>query len=328
MDYSTITQSDVANLVGVSRGLVSLALADSHRVADQTKRRILAAAQELGYSRNLRAAELAGNKSTIVGIVLPTMHNPVYASLVDSIQANANNSGHISLVATAANDPVIEESLLSQFQELRVSGVICLSPSSPPDRLDQFAKRMPLCVIGTDPAGATIDVAHSDERTAAKLVIKHALERGYNQVAFVTLSSAIEPAIGIRRTACLNAAKEAKIPAQCYVLKRDTGDAIAYITANSGTQRTLIVTHNDLIALDAFSALRGTGVIPGEQFGLVGYDNTSLVQRAEFDITSIDQRPDLLGAAAMNLICERTKNLLRPAAEVVISPSLAVRSSS
>lgn len=67
------TQTDVARMAGVSRGLVSLALAGRPGVSSATRRRIQDAADRLGYSRDLSAASLATGSSPVLGIILPQL---------------------------------------------------------------------------------------------------------------------------------------------------------------------------------------------------------------------------------------------------------------
>ena len=72
------TQADVARMAGVSRGLVSLALAGRPGVSSATRRRIQDAADRLGYSRDLSAASLATGSSPVLGIILPNLRNPFF----------------------------------------------------------------------------------------------------------------------------------------------------------------------------------------------------------------------------------------------------------
>ena len=89
------TQSDVARLAGVSRGLVSLALSGSPMVAEDSRRRILAAAEELGYTRDLGAATLAAGRSQVLGVVLPDLRNPFFEDLIDALQRRAHGAADL-----------------------------------------------------------------------------------------------------------------------------------------------------------------------------------------------------------------------------------------
>ena len=66
-----VTQEQVAREAGVSRGLVSMALAGSPRVAQATRDHILGTAARLGYRVNRSAAALASGRSGLIGLVLP-----------------------------------------------------------------------------------------------------------------------------------------------------------------------------------------------------------------------------------------------------------------
>lgn len=328
MSYSTPTQADIARLAGVSRGLVSLALSDSPRVNAKTKQQILQIANELGYTRNLHAADLAGNKSTLLGILFPSMHNPVFASLIDAIQTEAERHGLLAIQATTGGILDREQKMLRKFQQLRVLGVINLSPSLSSMQLREYAKLVPLTVVGTNRIGGLVDAVHTDELQAARLVAEHARERGYTCTAQITLPEDVEPAIRIRREAYSTASREYGFSPIIELPLPSTRDAVERILSGTQPHKTLIATHNDLIALDVASSLRGLGITPGENVGIVGFDDTILVQREEFNITSVDQQPQFLGSRAVQLIQERASNRDRPAQNVIASPTLSVRGSS
>lgn len=87
------TQTDVARMAGVSRGLVSLALAGRPGVSSATRRRLQDAADRLGYSRDLSAASLATGSSPVLGIILPNLRNPFFETVVSYLSVAAERVG-------------------------------------------------------------------------------------------------------------------------------------------------------------------------------------------------------------------------------------------
>jgi DNA-binding LacI/PurR family transcriptional regulator len=87
MSLQRPTIHDVASRAGMSKSLVSLALSGSPKVSESSRRRILRAASELGYRRNAAARSLAVNRSRTIGVLVLDLHNPVFAEILDALQA-------------------------------------------------------------------------------------------------------------------------------------------------------------------------------------------------------------------------------------------------
>ena len=99
------TQADVAELAGVSRGLVSLALSGGGRMSQHTRERILSAARALNYQPHSAAAELAGGDSHRLLLVLPYLDNPYFDQLSRALRKAAEKVGYSLLVMVSDRMP-------------------------------------------------------------------------------------------------------------------------------------------------------------------------------------------------------------------------------
>ncbi|AXE40250.1 LacI family DNA-binding transcriptional regulator [Acidipropionibacterium virtanenii] len=322
------TQSDVARVAGVSRGLVSLALSGSPMVAEESRRRIIAAAQELGYTRDMGAATLAAGRSQVLGVVLPDLRNPFFEGVVDAVQAHAATLRLLPLVATSSDDREREALILTRFRELRVAGVIMVSPVQPLTDLEVAATAQLTVLIGADVASESLDTVHVDEDAAARLVADHLVERGWRSV--VSLSEHVgdgEVWIERRQEALATAAGAAGLPFAGVEGRPGHGASAAlreYLPRLG--ERAAVVAHNDLVAIDALAVARDAGLRPGRDVAVIGFDDTYMAQRPEFDVTSVSQDTGELARQAMEALLERDGRTGRH--ESVVQPSLTVRSSS
>lgn len=325
------TQSDVAAAAGVSRGLVSLALSGSTLVAADTRERILATARELGYTRDLGAASLAAGRSPVLGVVLPDLRNPFFEGVVDAIGAEARSQHLLPLVATASDLTNQEALILTRFRELRVAGVIMVSPVQSISALERAAKTLPLVLIGADIPHARLDSVHVDEDAAARLVIAHLVERGWRSV--VSLSERSGPGevwIERRQVALAEAASAAGLPFTSIEGAEDEGAApvLRALLTDGLAERSAIVAHNDLVAIDALAVLRDAGLRAGRDVAVIGFDDTHLARRPEFGITSVSQDSARLAHLAMAALLHPGAEAGRAGREAVVAPALTVRSSS
>jgi len=103
------TLEDVAGAAGVSTATVSRCLNEPARVASATRSRILSAVDRLGYSPNFGARALATRRSEIVGAVIPTMANAIFARGLQAFEETLGEQGLTLLVATSGYEPDVEE---------------------------------------------------------------------------------------------------------------------------------------------------------------------------------------------------------------------------
>ncbi len=93
------TQEDVAKKAKVSRALVSLVMRDSPNVSEQRRRRVLRAAEELGYRPNAYARSLASKRLHTIGVLINDVTNPYFGGVYSSLAAAAEAAGFDLLVA-------------------------------------------------------------------------------------------------------------------------------------------------------------------------------------------------------------------------------------
>lgn len=319
---AAITQADVAREAGVSRGLVSLA--DSPRVAPDTKQRIREVASRLGYSRNFGAAALASSRSTLIGVVLPNLRNPYFESLVAAFQAESEARGYTVLTATASGDEGRELAMLEHFRAMRVGGIILATPSQPASRYVTLASRLPLVIAGAPYDDGPAHVVHIDEYEAAQLAVDHARERGYSRIVYVT-ADRHDDSSAYRRDGIVSACKKAGMPVE--VTGPEAGPTlVAQALANPGS--TCAIVHNDYLAIDIASLFRSSGAVPGEDIGIISYDNTFLAANAGFSLTSVDQQPSIQAALALDAIEVLAGAGESSGQDIVVPPKLVVRTSS
>ena len=121
------TMQDVADRVGVSKALVSLVFRRAPGPSDETRRRVFAAAEELGYRVNRTAALMTARRSHLLG-VMTNIRNSFHAEMVEDIVEAADRAGYevvLGAVHATHGEPKVIDTLL----DFRCEGVYCSARS-------------------------------------------------------------------------------------------------------------------------------------------------------------------------------------------------------
>lgn len=176
------TISDVARAVGVATSTVSRALTQPGRVSESMRRRVLTAANELGYRPNPHARSLTSGRSHTVALVLPDVTNPFYFDLIRGTQAQAKARGYRQMLIDTEESAEIEAATLAELP-VSVDGVILAASRLKDDELLLAAKRLPLVVVNREIPGVPSVVVD----TAAGVVqaVDHLASLGHRSIAYV-----------------------------------------------------------------------------------------------------------------------------------------------
>src|SRR5919107_6277712 len=120
------TLRDVAEAAGVHAATVSRALNPDTRqmVNSETARRVLRAAETLGYRPNPFARSLKTAKSLTIGLVLPDLTNPLFPPIVRGIEDVLRSAGYSAFIVNTDNDPERERALVTSLRSRQVEGLI------------------------------------------------------------------------------------------------------------------------------------------------------------------------------------------------------------
>ena len=145
-----VTSQDVAALAGVSQSAVSLILNESDKVLfnEETKARVLQAAKELGYELPKRKKRTPSSRTGILLLFTPTLNNPFYAELVQTVESYADSCGYGVFVCNTLRKPELERYYLETFLKTRIDGMIFTFLPSFPEIVESVAASVPSVLIG------------------------------------------------------------------------------------------------------------------------------------------------------------------------------------
>lgn len=175
----------VADAANVSVATVSNVLNGKPSVASEIAERVRAAVDELGYVRDGRAARLRSGKSRLVGVIVPDLTNPMFASFVSTLEHVARLDQYDLVVVSSSNDPSEEAQRLNKIQEWRPAGLIILPCDGALAGRVPRGLGVPVVVADRIPDDAAFDLVAVDNTEAASKLARHMAEQGLRRCMVV-----------------------------------------------------------------------------------------------------------------------------------------------
>ncbi|GAA1636170.1 LacI family DNA-binding transcriptional regulator [Actinoplanes couchii] len=318
------SMADVALAAGVSAQTVSRALRGSPNVNPETRQRVLAAVDQLGYRFNNAAKMLSSGRSHTIGLIVLQSGGYYSRSAVTAgVEAGAGEAGYAVSIATIARlDTGLMERALAKLADQGVDGIVIAVPLiSVTQKMEDITRDIPTVTVdGSRTAGAR--VLGIDQRAAGRVATQHLLDLGHRQVWHVAgpdeWIEARQRREGWRE--CLTAAGIEAPP----VLEGDWSPASGYRQGQILAmipEVTAVFAASDEMAFGIIRALRERGrSVPGH-VSIVSVDDIELAAYCAPPLTTVRQDFYACGTAAVAL-------LLQGAGEPAVEPPvLAVRES-
>ncbi|PZD95600.1 LacI family transcriptional regulator [Paenibacillus sambharensis] len=187
------TRSEVARRAGVSEATVSRVLNGVGPVREETRKKVMEAARELGYHLNAVAASFARGRSGNLGVVLPhvpkvRLFSTYYFSEILSGIGEAVREGGYGLLLLHRS-PSETYDYPSLFHSRRVDACIVLGASDLPEERASIGfaagQGLPLCLVDHDYKGLQISSVAADHRSGSREAVRHLLAGGSRRIGFL-----------------------------------------------------------------------------------------------------------------------------------------------
>ncbi|MFI8420114.1 LacI family DNA-binding transcriptional regulator [Streptomyces sp. NPDC085479] len=279
----SVTMSDVARRAGVSRTAVSFVLNDRPGAAipDETRRRILAAIDELGYRPNAGARALAAQRSEWYGLITEIVTAPFAVDVIKGAQDRAWLDRKFLLIAASEGDPAQEAAALDKLLEQRVEGLLYATTWHRAVTLPRAAREVPTVLINCYDAEGELPSVVPDEVTGGHRAARHLVEAGHRRIGLINLDPSIPAAVG-RREGYERALREAGLPLDPALVvsghaTADGGYDAARELLDRADPPTALFCANDRMAMGAYDAIKERGLRIPDDVAVVGYDNQELI---------------------------------------------------
>jgi LacI family transcriptional regulator len=298
--------NEVARLAGVAQSSASRALSDAPGVSDETRRRVLAAARELGYQPNLLAKSLRQGATQSIGFVVRDISNPLLAEIALGAEIVLREAGYGMLLTNSEGEPSLDAEHIRMLAQRRVDGLL-LSLASEDFRatateLAQLS--VPFVTIDRHVSfrGAYGSVV-CDDASAIRRVVEHLIELGHRRIGLASGPANLLP--GRECTTALRTACAAGgIAAVVFDGRYNEAEGYAGTRALlAGADRpTALIVGSNTILPGALRAVREAGLRVPDDMSLVTFDQQPLLDFIEPPIAVVSRQPLVVGSEAAALI--------------------------
>jgi DNA-binding LacI/PurR family transcriptional regulator len=304
-----VTIADIAEHAGVSKGAVSYALNGQPGVSADTRARILAIANELGWYPNRAARSLSAARADACGLVIARPARifglePFLMEFVSGVEAELS-ARSIALTIQLVRDPWEEIEVYRRWwAERRVDGVMVYDPRTDDPRVPALAELgLPAAIVGGPLAGSPLPSVWNDERSPVVETVRYLAALGHTRVARVAGVGEFDHTA--RRTQAFEeVTTELGLVAQ--VVDTDyTPESGARATRRLLSQRerpTGIVFDSDVLAVTGLGVAQQMGLSVPEDVSIVAWDDSLICQVVHPPLTALTRDIPAYGAAAARLL--------------------------
>lgn len=334
-----VTLKDVAADAGVSITTVSRVLNDQQSgvpIGEDTKQRVIAAAERLGYKPNLMARALRGAPSSLLGVIARDISDPFHIQILRGINEEAGKNQYRLFLGHVDYQPDVAVAYASMFEQSHADGIIVIGDLEGGDAaLDILAAQHRFVVGVTDRTERRqVPGVYSDSTTGTDLAMEHLWALEHRNIMCVSDSRTYDGRLRANQYERFMHARSVSEHIQIHITDQEPEDAyelgkriLTQVVDEAGP--TAIYATSDTTALGLMRAAFDYGVPVPDRLSIVGYDDIDIAAFIIPPLTTISQHGVDMGRAAARLLFSMMDRDLdrHEVADVVLEPELVARRS-
>lgn len=332
------TLRDIARDLSVSVITVSKVLRNHPDISEGTRKRVLKRVKELDYQPNYAARALITGRTFTIGLVVPDLLHPFFASVAKAISKEIQTKGYSLFISSSDEEPELEQKEIHHLLARRVDVMIIASVQHTMQNLRSIAtQKIPYILLDRNFTGSASNFVGVDDQAVGHLATSHLIEQGCERIAHIQgpeVSTAMGRLEGYKKALAVHH----MTPAAGFVVPiGPSGDHRGEEAGYEAARRLLslrkrpdgIFCFNDPVALGAMRAILEAGLRIPEDIAVVGCGNLSYSDFLRVPLSSVDQGSARIGKAAAIMALKLAQNRVKPAAKTeLIEPVIVVRASS
>jgi LacI family transcriptional regulator len=304
------TIKDVARRAGVAPITASRVINNSGYASEDVRRRVLQAAETLGYTPNALARSLRSNQTRTLALVLTDVTNPFWTTVARGVEDTASEAGFNVILCNTDESEIKQEAYIETLVQKRVDGMLLVPAGSHPQPITYLRQHgVPVVVLDRCLPGLQVDSVRSDSLGGAYELTRLLLSLGHRQIAVISgphgVSTAEDRVAGYRQAL-----------AEAGVTPLDAWIRYGTFTIESGQQMmgeilslperpTALFACNNFLAIGALQALRQAGLNVPNDISVAGFDDLPAAMVVDPFLTAAAQPAYEMGQRATLLLLDR-----------------------
>ena len=329
-----ITIKDIAKRLVVSVSTVSRALNNDPTIRKETREKILATAQEMGYRRNPEAKNLKSGQSNTIGVLVPEMTTPYAARVIDGIQHVCYANNYKVLIASASEDWQQERRNLEIMKQFMIDGIIVCSVDyhRNTDLFKEIIQRgVPVVFYDRIPYGIDAPQVIIDDETKAFFLVEHLIRNQCKHIAYIGANGDVVYNSVLRHRGYRDALKRYGLT---YNPNIDIqADGLSYAAGAAAVDRILsqhfdaIFAFTDTLAIGAMNRLKTLGRCIPQDVAVAGFSGTEISTIVSPQLTTVEPPQFEMGKRAAELVIEHINHRAEGNETVILDAQIIYRDS-
>lgn len=328
------TIQDVAKKAGVSTTTVSRVMNNNYPVKKETRIKVESAIEKLNFRPNILARGLIHKKSNTIGVIVPSITNLFFPTVVKAIETILRDKGYFIYLCNTDNKEDEEIGYINSLQDRQVDGIIVIDPQTKNMKsgfYEKMSKEIPLVFINGYNKEVNCNFVINDEESGAIEAMKYLIKLGHKRIAFIRGEKSYSYDLKeVVYKNILNDNSYKKIINIGEGNKDDTVDHTMEIVQKdllSENPPTAFFCCNDLMALGVINACKKIGLEVPEDISVIGFDNIITSRLVEPKLTTVDQNMYDLGLNAANMLLKNIENKNIDIQKKILTTQLIIRQS-
>jgi LacI family transcriptional regulator len=323
--------SDVARLAGVGTMTVSRALSGNSYVSTESKQRVLHAVDQLKYRPNELARAFRGQSSRSIGLIIPCLNEPFYATCAHAVTAVAREHGYSVIITTTADDSGTEYAEAERMLERHVDGIVVIPSKFRQSPLTRaLFGRTPVVTLDRPVPDSSLDVVLVQNSAGTRSIVEHLIGHGHKRIAYFGLSRSLFT-INARFLGYRRAMNDAGLKIDtAFDCKSEllTLDALRK-KLECSQPPTAVFTSSTKVTRYILNAIAHLGINVPDDLALAGFDDFDMAEITSPPLTVVRQPAHEMGRAATSLLFDRISRgeTPRTGSRIVLPVEIVLRNS-
>jgi DNA-binding LacI/PurR family transcriptional regulator len=312
------TIREIAREAGVSTATVSRVANQPDQVSRATREQVLAVIKRHHYVLDGIAVGLASRRSRLLGVIIPTITNSIYAASTQAVQKAAQEAGYTVLLAVSDFSPEQEAQQIHKLIERRVEGLILTGAERSREAREKLKRNhVPYVIIWKLARGIGVPTVSFDNRRAAAAAVEHLIELGHRRIGLICGRTDVNDRARARREGFEATLRAHGLRVDSSLIHEHDfefveGRAAMHRLLHHRSPPTAVFCANDIMAIGAMYECREAGVDVPRDMSIVGFDDLPIAQYTTPQLTTVRVPATEMGRLATEALISIIRDSRRP----------------